>query len=105
MLLGGFPIPGPMLATSGRPSGSLAGWTAEYKADGFRCQATMLAGRRVLKTRGGQDIADRVPELEPLSQLGVDVVLDGELVAGARRPSDFYDVVGAVSARRGTRRA
>jgi bifunctional non-homologous end joining protein LigD len=92
-----------MLATSGRPSGSLAGWTAEYKADGFRCQATVIAGRRVLRTRGGQDIADRVQELEPLSRLGVDVVSDGELVSGAGRPSDFYDVIGAVSARRRNR--
>ena len=63
----------------------------------------MIAGRRVLRTRGGQDIADRVPELEPLSRLGVDVVLDGEVVSGAGRPSDFYDVIGAVSARRRNR--
>jgi hypothetical protein len=43
MLLAVLAIPGPMLATSGKPAGSLAGWTAEYKADGFRCQ--IAAGR------------------------------------------------------------
>ncbi len=93
-------IPGPMLASTGRPPGSLAGWTAEFKADGFRCRTAIVNGRRVLRTRGGHDIADRVPEVEPLSELGVDFVLDGELVAGAGRPSDFYEVIGAVSARR-----
>ena len=32
--------------------------------------------------RGGLDIADRVPEIRVLSNVGVDVVLRGELVAG-----------------------
>jgi bifunctional non-homologous end joining protein LigD len=93
------PIPSPMLATSGKPSGSLAAWTAEFKADRFRCQIAVVGGRRVVRTRGGHDVADRVPELKPLSQLGVDFVLDGELIAGAGRPQDFYEVIGAVSAR------
>ena len=93
-------IPGPMLATSGRPAGSLAGWTAEVKADGFRCQVAAIGGRRVIRTRGGHDIADQLPELEALSHLGVDVILDGELVAGAGRPADFYAVIGSVSSRR-----
>ena len=89
-----------MLATSGRPAGSLAGWTAEVKADGFRCQVAAIGGRRVIRTRGGHDIADQLPELEALSHLGVDVILDGELVAGAGRPADFYAVIGSVSSRR-----
>jgi hypothetical protein len=43
------------------------------------------------------DIADQLPELEALSHLGVDVVLDGELVADAGRPAGFHAVVGSVS--------
>ena len=50
--------------------------------------------------RGGHDIADQLPELADLSHLGVDVVLDGELVAGAGRPADFYAVIGSMSSRR-----
>ena len=53
-----------------------------------------------IRTRGGHDIADQLPELEALSHLGVDVILDGELVAGAGRPADFYAVIGSVSSRR-----
>ena len=40
-------------------------------------------------------VADQLPELAALSDLGVDVVLDGELVAGAGRPADFYAQLGA----------
>ena len=96
-------IPAPMLASHGRPTGSLAGWTAEFKADGFRCQVAVLGGRRVVRTRGGHDIADRLPELAYLSELGVDLILDGELIAGAGRPADFYQVIGSVSSTRRNR--
>jgi bifunctional non-homologous end joining protein LigD len=89
-----------MLATSGRPSGPLTSWSAEFKADGYRCQLSVVDGRLVARTRGGHDIADQVPELSCLAALGVDVVLDGELIVGAGRPADFYAVAGAVSSRR-----
>jgi bifunctional non-homologous end joining protein LigD len=89
-----------MLASHGRPAGSLTGWTAELKADGFRCQMGIRGDRRVMRTRGGHDIADRVPELGALADLGVDLVLDGELIAGAARPADFYQVIGAVASTR-----
>lgn len=95
-----MPIPQPMLASHGRPAGSLAGWTAELKADGFRCQVGILGDRRVVRTRGGHDVDDRVPELAALVDLGVDVVLDGELIAGAGRPADFYQVIGSVASTR-----
>lgn len=89
-----------MLAASGRPTGSLAGWTAELKADGFRCQVAIHASRRVARTRGGHDIADRLPELEVLSHIGVDMILDGELIVGAGRPADFPALAGAVASKR-----
>ncbi|MEJ7721254.1 MAG: hypothetical protein WKF58_12795 [Ilumatobacteraceae bacterium] len=41
-----------------------------------------------------------MPELAVLGELGVECVLDGELVAGAGLPSDFYPLAGLVSARR-----
>ena len=89
-----------MLAASGRPAGSLAGWTAEFKADGFRCQVAVSSSRRVARTRGGHDIADRLPELEVLSHIGVDMILDGELIVGAGRPADFPALAGAVASKR-----
>ena len=93
-------IPAPMLAASGRPVGSLVGWTAEFKADGFRCQVAVSSARRVARTRGGHDIADRLPELEVLSHVGVDMILDGEAIVGAGRPADFQGLAGAVASRR-----
>ena len=91
-------IPRPRLATSGRPATSLRGWSVEVTADGFRCQVSIIGGRRVARTGGGHDISDHLPELAVLSDLGVEVVLDGELVAGAGRPADFYAL--AISSRR-----
>ena len=48
-------------------------------------------------TRRGTDITDKVPEV---AALGVDGVLDGELVTGAGLPIDFYPLAGLMSARR-----
>jgi len=48
-------------------------------------------------TRRGTDITDKVPEV---AALGVDCVLDGELVSGAGLPADFYPLAGLMSARR-----
>lgn len=93
-------IPSPMLATAGRPTGSLSGWTAELKADGYRCQIALNSRRRVARTRGGHDIAAQLPELQALSDIGVDVILDGELVVGAGRPADFPRLAGAVVSKR-----
>lgn len=51
-------------------------------------------------TRTGRDITAKVPELTALAELGVECVLDGELVAGAGLPVDFYPLAGLISARR-----
>ena len=40
-----------------------------------------------------------------MSALGVEVVLDGELVVGAGRPAEFYALAGAVASRRRDRAA
>ena len=91
-----------MLATSGRPAGDLNAWAAEPKLDGWRCQVsldTSLPGGGCVRTRPGRDITNRLDVVAGLTDLGVDVVLDGELVAGAGRLTDFYDVAPALARR------
>ena len=51
-------------------------------------------------TRTGRDITAKVPEVAAIAELGVECVLDGELVAGAGLPADFYPLAGMLSARR-----
>jgi bifunctional non-homologous end joining protein LigD len=51
----------------------------EAKLDGWGAQAEARGGQLHLRSRGGHDWADRLPELWPLGDLG-DVVLDRELV-------------------------
>jgi bifunctional non-homologous end joining protein LigD len=56
------------------------GWVFELKWDGVRCIATVVGGRLDLRSRRGNDMTLRYPEL-----IGVDLpdgtVLDGEIVA------------------------
>ena len=97
-------IPLPMLATTGRPEGSLSGWVAEVKLDGFRAQVLVDGARRIVRTRGGHDIADQLPELATLGEIGTTMVLDGELIAGAGRPADFGSLAGRIASRRRDRK-
>ena len=53
-----------------------------------------------VRTRRGRSIGERLPELRALTALGIDAVLDGELIAGAGRPAEFYELAGAMVARR-----
>jgi bifunctional non-homologous end joining protein LigD len=67
-----------MLPTAGRlPTGE--GWRFEFKWDGARIVAGVERGRLHMRTRHGNEVADRFPELAGLGAVG-DVVLDGELV-------------------------
>jgi ATP-dependent DNA ligase len=91
----------PMLAGSGAPAGSLDGRAAEPKLDGWRALVTVDDGVTV-RTRRGHVL--EVPELEPLGDLGLRLVLDGELVAKAGRMEDFYPVMPSVAIRRKPRR-
>src|SRR5688572_4625249 len=71
----------------------------EPKFDGWRVIVEVDDGVRVW-TRRGHELTERLPELAPLADaLDRRVVLDGELVAGAGRASDFYGVLGRVGAR------
>jgi bifunctional non-homologous end joining protein LigD len=90
----------PMLATSRRWRGTTAGWAFEPKFDGWRTVVYVDDAVRVT-TRSGNDITAAVPELEPLVDvLPSGVVLDGELVAGQGRATDFYRLGPRLSARR-----
>ena len=90
----------PMLASSGRPTGPLADWVVEPKADGWRAQVAVGRHGCAVWTRTGRDITAKVPEVAAIAELGVECVLDGELVAGAGLPADFYPLAGMLSARR-----
>ena len=94
----------PMLATSGRPTGTLDDWVVEPKADGWRAQVAVDADGCRVWTRTGRDITTKVPEIAAIAALGVECVLDGELVAGAGLPADFYPLAGMLSARRRSQR-
>jgi bifunctional non-homologous end joining protein LigD len=90
-----------MLASSARGGRLNQGWLFEPKLDGWRamvrCHETVT-----VRTRNGHDITSAVPELAvpPSTFGGRQVVLDGELVAGAGRPEDFYGIAGRVASRR-----
>jgi ATP-dependent DNA ligase len=87
-----------MLATSGIPA-SLGGWVAEPKLDGWRARILVDDDGLHVRTRSGRDITANVHGLEPLRYSGTRAVLDGELVAGGGRLTDFY-LVGPTLARR-----
>ena len=74
----------PMLATPGElpPADRDGQWGYEFKWDGVRAVGYVEAGRLTLRSRKGDDITVRYPELVPLPEVlaGRDVVVDGEIV-------------------------
>ena len=92
-------LPAPMLAANGQPTGSLDAWRIEPKLDGYRTVVGITPTELVVRTRRGRNISDRLPELARLGEIGVELVLDGELIDGAGRPEDFYGLAGAITAR------
>jgi len=86
----------PMLASSSAPRHLAGGWVLEPKFDGWRIIVAIDSNVRVW-TRRGHDLTERLPELAPLAdRIETPIVLDGELVAGQGRASDFYGVLGRV---------
>jgi bifunctional non-homologous end joining protein LigD len=90
-----------MLASS-RPSRvPPASWALEPKLDGWRALVYVEEGGLDVRTRRGRAITEQVPELAGLAEhLGQQCILDGELVAGAGRPWDFYRVAPRLALRR-----
>jgi bifunctional non-homologous end joining protein LigD len=71
----------------------------EPKFDGWRVIMAVDDGVQVW-TRRGHDMTSRLPEVAALADvIDAPVVLDGELVAGQGRASDFYGVLPRVAAR------
>src|SRR5688500_8262915 len=91
-----------MLAVSGRPKGSLEGWWAETTLGGWRALVTVQDGRVRVRSRRGSDLTGSVPEVEGLGALGRTTVLDGELVVGGGRLTDFYRLSGRLNVRKPT---
>jgi bifunctional non-homologous end joining protein LigD len=79
----------PMLASSSAPRHLVGSWVLEPKFDGWRVIVAVGGDVRVW-TRRGHDLTERLPELATLADVvDAPVVLDGELVAGQGRASDF----------------
>jgi bifunctional non-homologous end joining protein LigD len=66
-------------------------WSYELKWDGYRGVATVAGGRLDLRSRNGNALLPRFPELAALAaHVGRDAVLDGEVVVlGADGLADF----------------
>jgi len=89
----------PMLATNSAPRTLRGQWIMEPKFDGWRVIVSVDDVVRVW-TRRGHEMTARLPELAGLADtVDVPVVLDGELVAGQGRASDFYGVLPRVARR------
>jgi bifunctional non-homologous end joining protein LigD len=75
-------IPLPMLATPGELPEDDDAWGYEFKWDGVRAVAAVRAGVLELRSRKGDDITVRYPELARVPDVlaGHDVVVDGEIV-------------------------
>jgi ATP-dependent DNA ligase len=71
----------PMLAVSQDDLPSGDGWSYEPKWDGFRTLVHVDGGSVELISRGARRMGRYFPELlEPLSRVGADLVLDGEII-------------------------
>jgi bifunctional non-homologous end joining protein LigD len=80
------PIPAavlPMLATNSELPHDDEHWSFEMKWDGVRALAAVDAGRIRLTARRGNDVTDRYPELETITDAmgSTSALLDGEIVA------------------------
>jgi bifunctional non-homologous end joining protein LigD len=86
------PVYQPMLAASG--GAKVRGdWAAEPKLDGWRALVTVDPSLPVgfeVRSRTGRFLTPSVPQLAGLAELGLRMVLDGELVAVANDNVDFY---------------
>jgi bifunctional non-homologous end joining protein LigD len=90
----------PMLAETRAPLPLRGEWVLEPKFDGWRAIVAVEDCVRVW-TRNGHELTERLPELEPLASVldGRQAVLDGELVAGQGRATDFYGLLPRIAAK------
>jgi len=80
----------PQLATLVEAAPAGEGWLHEAKWDGYRLIAQLGRDKVRLWSRNELEWTQRLPAIvQALQALGVEAVLDGELVAGAGRQQDF----------------
>jgi len=86
---------GPMLATIGEGPFSDPNWLFEIKWDGVRALAWIAGASLTLRSRNGQDITSRYPELATLPEaLAVrEAILDGEIVALDTRGHSNFELL------------
>ena len=78
----------PMLAKSAEEPFSGAGWIFEVKWDGFRALA-YVEEPFSLRSRNSKELKQNFPELNQLTGLASNVVLDGEIVVMENGAPDF----------------
>ncbi|PBO15174.1 ATP-dependent DNA ligase, partial [Streptomyces albidoflavus] len=61
-------------------AGAPAGMFWQQKLDGYRVIAFLRGGRLHFQSRSGADLTEHFPELQAAAGIGMDLVLDGELV-------------------------
>lgn len=84
------PVYRPMLATPYPHAFTSESWWFDLKWDGFRCIASVAGDRVQLRSRNGNDLSARFPELRAI-RTSEPVVLDGEIVAiGADGKPSFF---------------
>jgi DNA ligase D-like protein (predicted ligase)/DNA ligase D-like protein (predicted 3'-phosphoesterase) len=81
-----------MLAKLGSQPFSDKEWIFEIKWDGFRAIA-YLNGNLSLKSRNGKELKYSFPELNELTELTSNVVLDGEIIVMRGGKSDFQSLL------------
>jgi bifunctional non-homologous end joining protein LigD len=70
----------PMLAKSISKPFSSKNWVFEVKWDGFRAIAYVKDNLYNLQSRNGNEFKRNFPEVEEITQLAKNVVVDGEIV-------------------------
>ncbi len=82
----------PMLAKSAEEPFSGSGWIFEVKWDGFRALA-YVEQPFTLRSRNGKELKQNFPELNQLTGLASNVVLDGEIVVMENGAPDFQTLL------------
>jgi bifunctional non-homologous end joining protein LigD len=82
----------PMLAKPILKPFSGKDWIFETKWDGFRAIAYVKDNLFTVQSRNGNEFKRNFPELEELTKLSTNVVVDGEIVIMKNGKVDFYSL-------------
>jgi hypothetical protein len=76
---------------------STTGQSLQRENDGWRVLVGVDRSGTCVQTRRGRTLTAAIPEVAALQDLGVELVLDGEVIVGAGRPADFDRLAGALA--------